>query len=136
MIALHGKDPILRKYHRLLEERPVLEVEYHTAIDISTPSDLDKFTRRNELALGRAQDKKTMRNGLDEAHRDRCCRTRAGPQQYGDENQEAERGQWPSIFREGIVSDDFSCFSFFSHPSSETNPDKPEAKGLTKTALA
>ena len=44
MVALHGEDMLLSEHHRLIEQRPVLEVEHHSALDFSATTKLEEIT--------------------------------------------------------------------------------------------
>ena len=53
-IALQGEDTLLSEHHRLIEQRPVLEVKHHAALDLSATTKLEEITGRNEDAVERS----------------------------------------------------------------------------------
>jgi hypothetical protein len=90
-VALHAKDALLSEHHSLVEYRSVLEAEYHAALDLCPPLNLEEIARCKESAVNIAKHKEAVRDAFDEAYRDRGRRGLVQPQQNHHQNQRAER---------------------------------------------
>jgi len=85
--------------HGFVEHRPVIEAEYHAALDRSFAADaLEQIARRNERPVDVAKQQESVRDALDEADRDGSRHDRARRRQRHQESQQAERHSRAHLF--------------------------------------